>query len=235
MFFAVLGGILAVSAIIGAGIAIPKIIERRDQMERWSRKYNDMVDDNEWKDPATSKYVRIREIPQMTLERFLTLYNACPSAWVIPEGGSLSSFYYSNDSNFIPYFHKKIERKQKNRTVMETINIPVFWSNWIEMEKFIKWRDTEWKYGQEAGSQKIRDKNMAELAGYVADEIQSNRIDFQKKLDKMREGITLTLDPPESTVSMYQANPSPIANIIEDVGGDYVLMSDGTIQKVKRS
>ena len=178
MFFAVIT--VATLVIVGGGIAFISLTDRSDTVDRLRRNYNDMIDDNQWRDPITNKLVNIKEMPQLTLERFITLYSANPKSWHIDT--------YSNQSNqnyYIPYYFKKVGK--------EVVIIPVFWESWAEMEKFMKWKENELKYGQEAGTQKIRDENMAKLAGYIADDIQVEREKFQKQLDKARNEIQLTL------------------------------------------
>lgn len=213
----------AIGIAAGIGVGIIRAIQRNEVIERYRTRYNDMVDDNIWRAPHTDDRVKIREMPQMTMERFLTLYSTKPENWVIPEGN-----YFYNDNSFIPYYVKRTKHNYGNEHIVQTVSIiPIFWESWVEMEKFVKWKEEEWKYGQEAGSKKIRDKYMMELAGYLAEDIKEEQKEFQKQLDKAYGEITLTLEPAPS-------KPVPMAKIIEDIDGDYVMMSDGTIQKVER-
>jgi hypothetical protein len=219
MFGIALGVVCGIGLIIGTVIGINKLNERKETVDRFVSRYNDMVDDNVWRDPQTKREYKIKEMPQLTFERFLTLYGAHPLAWHIPDSGSIYC-----DKAHIPYYVKHVSHGDAKHQWTNTIVIPVFWENWVEMEKFIKWRDNEYLYGKEAGVQKTRDEHMAELAGCLADDLQRDRKKFQTELEQMRHEIQLTLDPP---VEKREFTTS-------DVDGDYVLMSDGTVIKVEK-
>lgn len=219
IFTAALGVICGIGLILGATAAIVHLNERKETVDTLRRRYNDMVDDNVWVDPQTKQEFDIKEMPQLTFERFLTLYGANPLAWHIPDVSSLYS-----DKAHIPYYVKHINHGDQKHQWTNTVVIPVFWESWVEMEKFDKWRDNEYLYGKEAGAQKARDKHMAELAGYLADDLQRDRKKFQTDLEQMRHEIQLTLDPPEEKKEFTKY----------DLDGDYVLMSDGTVVKVEK-
>lgn len=219
IFTAALGIVCGIGLILGATAAIVHLNERRETADELRRRYNDMVDNNVWIDPQTKQEFDIKEMPQLTFERFLTLYGANPLAWHIPDVNSLYS-----DKAHIPYYVKQINHGDSNHQWTNTVVIPVFWESWVEMEKFDKWRDNEYLYGKEAGAQKVRDENMAELANCLADDLQRDRKKFQTELEQMRHEIQLTLDPPEEKREFTTY----------DVDGDYVLMSDGTVVKVEK-
>ncbi len=195
MFGIIAGIVVGIGIVVTAVVAVSAAATRKEETTRLLNRYNDMLDDNNWRYPQTKENYPIKEMPQLTFERFLTLYGANPEGWHIPEADS--SWY--SDSSFIPYYVKTVTHKDphKNHEWTNTIVIPVFWESWVEMEKFMNWKKKDYLYGNEAGTRKIRDQKMTELAGCLADDLQKDREKFQNELDQIRKEITLTLDPPK--------------------------------------
>ena len=217
MVWILLGIFIGIPTLILGGAAISvKIDEIKEKKEQENKAkvetdsiYNRILQAN-YRDKITDTRGSIKELPQMTFERWLTFYNTNPDNWDMKEFATHLEFPNQNSSStkydyLIPTYYKTIVHKGHDgrvREIKNTVGIPVFWSSPDEMVKFDHWYVHEYKQGKAAGYERKRDESLEQLAKYLQEDINERRAqilrDYEKVVDQTQrvkvEGGNITLD-----------------------------------------
>ena len=216
MVWILLGIFIGVPALIlGSAFISVKIDETKQKKQEEkeleaevNNTYNKILQAN-YRDSFSDSKGSIKELPQMTFERWLTFYNTNPDNWdmekftthiELGKNSSGTSYDY-----LIPTYYKTTVHKGHDgrvREIKNVVGIPVFWSSPEEMVKFDNWFRNEYKKGNAAGYERKRDEAMEQLAKYLQEDVNERRAqilrDYEAIVDKTQqvkvEGSNITLD-----------------------------------------
>lgn len=182
--------------------------EEEDLKVKVNNTYNQILQAN-YRDSFSDSKGSIKELPQMTFERWLTFYNTNPDNWDMEKftthielGRNASGTSYDY---LIPTYYKTTVHKGHDgraREIKNVVGIPIFWSSPEEMVKFDNWFRNEYKKGNAAGYERKRDEAMEQLAKYLQEDVNERRAqilrDYEKVVDQTQrvkvEGSNITLD-----------------------------------------
>lgn len=216
MVWILLGIFIGVPAlIIGSAFVSVKIDEAKQKKQEEkeleaevNNTYNKILQAN-YRDSLSDSKGSIKELPQMTFERWLTFYNTNPDNWDMEKftthielGRNSSGTSYDY---LIPTYYKTTVHKGHDgrvREIKNVVGIPIFWSSPEEMVKFDNWFKNEYKCGNAAGYERKRDASMEQLSKYLQEDIEARRAqilrDYEKVVDQTQrvkvEGSEITLD-----------------------------------------
>lgn len=217
MVWILLGIFIGIPTLILGGAAISvKIDEIKEKKEQENRAkaetdsiYNRILQAN-YRDKITDTKGAIKELPQMTFERWLTFYNTNPDNWDMKEFATHLEFPNQNSSStkydyLIPTYYKTTVHRGHDgrvREIKNTVGIPIFWSSPEEMVKFDHWYAHEYKQGKAAGYERKRDEALEQLAKYLQEDVNERRAqilrDYEKVVDQTQrvkvENSEITLD-----------------------------------------
>jgi len=216
MVWILLGIFIGVPAlIIGSAfisVKIDEIKQKKQEEKELETKVNDIYNkilQSNYRDSFSNSKGSIKELPQMTFERWLTFYNTNPDNWdmekfsthiELGKNSSGTSYDY-----LIPTYYKTTVHKDHDgrvREIKNVVGIPIFWSSPEEMVKFDDWFKNEYKSGNAAGYERKRDASMEQLSKYLQEDIEERRAqilrDYEKVVDLTQqvkvEGSKITLD-----------------------------------------
>lgn len=209
--------------IIGSAFVSVKIDEAKQKKQEEKKleaevnnTYNKILQAN-YRDSFSNSKGSIKELPQMTFERWLTFYNTNPDNWDMEKFTTHIEFSKQNSSNtyydyLIPTYYKTTVHKDHDgrvREIKNVVGIPIFWSSAEEMVKFDNWFKNEYKSGNAAGYERKRDASMEQLSKYLQEDIEERRAqilrDYEKVVDLTQQvkvensKITLDLNSPAHT------------------------------------
>lgn len=217
MVWILLGIFIGVPALIlGSAFISVKIDETKQKKQEEEElkaevndTYNKILQSN-YRDSFSNSKGSIKELPQMTFERWLTFYNTNPDNWDMEKFTTHIEFSKQNSSttyydHLIPTYYKTTTHKDQYgrvREVKNVVGIPIFWSSAEEMAKFDDWFRNEYKRGNAAGYERKRDASMEQLSKYLQEDIEERRAqilkDYEKVVDLTQqvkvEGSNITLD-----------------------------------------
>ena len=216
MVWILLGIFIGVPALIlGSAfisVKIDEIKQKKQEEEELKAEVNDTYNkilQANYRDSFSDSKGSIKELPQMTFERWLTFYNTNPANWDMEKftthielGRNSSATCYDY---LIPTYYKTTVHKGHDgrvREVKNVVGIPIFWSSPEEMVKFDNWFKNEYKSGNAAGYERKRDEALEQLAQYLQEDINERRAqilkDYEKVVDQTQrvkvEGSEITLD-----------------------------------------
>ena len=216
MVWILLGIFIGVPALIlGSAfisVKIDEIKQKKQEEEELKAEVNDTYNkilQANYRDSFSDSKGAIKELPQMTFERWLTFYNTNPDNWDMEKftthielGRNSSATCYDY---LIPTYYKTTVHKGHDgrvREVKNVVGIPIFWSSPEEMVKFDNWFKNEYKSGNAAGYERKRDEALEQLAQYLQEDINERRAqilkDYEKVVDQTQrvkvEGSEITLD-----------------------------------------
>ena len=222
MVWILLGIFIGVPAlIIGSAFISVKIDEAKQKKQEEkeleaevNNTYNKILQSN-YRDNFSNSKGSIKELPQMTFERWLTFYNTNPDNWDMEKftthielGRNSSGTSYDY---LIPTYYKTTTHKDQYgrvREIKNVVGIPIFWSSAEEMVKFDNWFKNEYKSGNAAGYERKRDASMEQLSKYLQEDIEERRAqilrDYEKVVDLTQQvkvensNITLDLNSPRT-------------------------------------
>jgi hypothetical protein len=222
MVWILLGIFIGVPAlIIGSAFVSVKIDEAKQKKQEEeeleaevNNTYNKILQAN-YRDSFSDSKGSIKELPQMTFERWLTFYNTNPDNWDMEKftthielGRNSSGTSYDY---LIPTYYKTTTHKDQYgrvREIKNVVGIPIFWSSPEEMVKFDNWFKNEYKSGNAAGYERKRDTSMEQLSKYLQEDIEERRAqilrDYEKVVDLTQQvkvensNITLDLNSPRT-------------------------------------
>ena len=217
MVWILLGIFIGVPALIlGSAfisVKIDEIKQKKQEEEELKAEVNDTYNkilQANYRDSFSDSKGAIKELPQMTFERWLTFYNTNPNNWDMKEFATHIEFPNTNSSStkydyLIPTYYKTTVHKGhdgKVREIKNTVGIPIFWSSPEEMVKFDNWFKNEYKRGNAAGYERKRDEALEQLAKYLQEDVNERRAqilkDYEKVVDQTQrvkvEGSEITLD-----------------------------------------
>ena len=216
MVWILLGIFIGVPALIlGSAFISVKIDETKQKKQEEkeleaevNNTYNKILQAN-YRDSFSDSKGSIKELPQMTFDRWLTFYNTNPDNWDMEKftthielGRNSSGTSYDY---LIPTYYKTTVHKGHDgrvREIKNVVGIPIFWSSPEEMVKFDNWFRNEYKKGNAAGYERKRDEAMEQLAKYLQEDVNERRAqilrDYEAIVDKTQqvkvEGSNITLD-----------------------------------------
>ena len=216
MVWILLGIFIGVPAlIIGSAFISVKMDEAKQKKQEEkeleaevNNTYNKILQAN-YRDSFSDSKGSIKELPQMTFDRWLTFYNTNPDNWDMEKfnthielGRNSSGTSYDY---LIPTYYKTTVHKGHDgraREIKNVVGIPIFWSSPEEMVKFDDWFKNEYKSGNAAGYERKRDASMEQLSKYLQEDIEERRAqilrDYEKVVDLTQqvkvEGSDITLD-----------------------------------------
>jgi hypothetical protein len=217
MVWILLGIFIGVPALIfGSALISVKIDDAKQKKQEEERlqievnnTYNQILQAN-YRDSFSDSKGSIKELPQMTFERWLTFYNTNPNNWDMEKFTTHIEFSKRNSSStcydyLIPTYYKTTVHKGHDgrvREIKNVVGIPIFWSSPEEMVKFDHWFKNEYKKGNAAGYERKRDEAMEQLAKYLQEDVNERRAqilrDYEAIVDKTQqvkvEGSNITLD-----------------------------------------
>ena len=208
--------------IIGSAFISVKIDEAKQKKQEEKKleaevnnTYNKILQAN-YRDSFSDSKGCIKELPQMTFERWLTFYNTNPDNWDMEKFTTHIEFSKQNSSStyydyLIPTYYKTTTHKDQYgrvREIKNVVGIPIFWSSAEEMVKFDNWFKNEYKSGNAAGYERKRDASMEQLSKYLQEDIEERRAqilrDYEKVVDLTQQvkvensNITLDLNSPRT-------------------------------------
>lgn len=149
-----------------------KIQEKNDN-ERWQNRYEAL---KEHRITINDDFVEeISNLPQMTVDRFLNLYQVSPEKWSIKP---INYGYYDHEWA-VPYY-TAIENGRP-------VYYPIFWINGQEMMKYQNWLEKTWSKGNSALNLQIREQYLKNLTKYIQEDIQKKREQSEKELAMLEE------------------------------------------------
>lgn len=171
--------------------------EEKELEEEVNNTYNKILQAN-YRDSFSNSKGSIKELPQMTFDRWLTFYNTNPDNWDMEKftthielGRNSSGTSYDY---LIPTYYKTTVHKGHDgrvREVQNVVGIPIFWSSPEEMVKFDNWFKNEYKSGNAAGYERKRDASMEQLSKYLQEDIEERRAqilrDYEKIVDQTQQ------------------------------------------------
>ncbi len=206
--------------ILGGAYISVKVEETQQEKEKEEKAkietneiYNKILQAN-YRDKITDTKGSIKELPQMTFDRWLIFYNTNPNNWDMEKFATHLEFPNQNSSStkydyLIPTYYKTTVHKGhdgKVREIKNTVGIPIFWSSPEEMVKFDYWFRNEYKQGKAAGYERKRDEALEQLAKYLQEDVNERRAqilrDYEKVVDQTQRvkvedsNITLDLNTP---------------------------------------
>ena len=206
-----LGIFLGVPALILGGAAISVAIDEAKQKKREAERIQEEYQ-SLYEGILQSKYVdneanirgEIKELPQLTFERWLTFYNTNPENWDMTkfytniQGRVASGYNY-----LVPTYYKITYHKGHNgrdRKVINKVGIPIFWKDANEMRKFDEWFRHEYKNGNAAIYERKRDENLEQLAKFLQEDVVERRRQLQEQYAQIVDDVKI--DVPNSNISL---------------------------------
>lgn len=206
MVWILLGIFIGVPALIlGSAFISVKIDETKQKKQEEEElkaevndTYNKILQSN-YRDSFSNSKGSIKELPQMTFERWLTFYNTNPDNWDMEKFSTHIEFSKQNSSStyydyLIPTYYKTTTHKDQYgrvREIKNVVGIPIFWSSPEEMVKFDNWFKNEYKCGNAAGYERKRDASMEQLSKYLQEDIEARRAqilrDYEAIVDKTQQ------------------------------------------------
>jgi len=130
---------------------------------------------------------KVVEMPQLTFERWLTFYNNKPECWVIQR----NEMQQCAD---VPYYVKVNKHEDKRGKIKESLSfVPTYWINAEEKQKYRRWVEEKYEFGDAQIYENARDAKLKELVGYIEEDINDRRKVFEKELEEVKKDITLRL------------------------------------------
>lgn len=159
------------------------------------KKYNQLLK-QEWfpiysfNDYATARQTHtqiIMTMPQLTFDRWLIFYNNKPENWIIQKN-ECKQFCD------IPYYVKKISKHK-------TIYLPIFWTDYKEINKYRDWVETQYEFGKSKNFENDRDYNMQVLTSYIQEDINERKKQIEKEYQQAKENIIKLSDGTITTIT----------------------------------
>jgi hypothetical protein len=214
MVWILLGIFIGVPAlIIGSALVSVKIdeIKQKKQEEeelkaKVNNTYNKILQAN-YRDSFSDSKGSIKELPQMTFERWLTFYNTNPDNWdmekftthiELGKNSSGTSYDY-----LIPTYYKTTVHKGHDgrvREIKNVVGIPIFWSSPEEMDKFDNWFQNEYKNGKAKVYENRRDASLAQLAEFLQEDVAERRRQLQAEYDRVVDDVKVKV--PDSNIEL---------------------------------
>ena len=196
----ILAGIFIGVPVIVFGLAFVSAIvetnsEKREAEERANTEYKNLYDkilQSKFFDEKAKIKGEIKELPQLTFEKWLTLYNASPEHWDMKDFFTKASNIPDGYNYLIPTYYKTTYQKDsqgKDRKVISNIGIPIFWASANEMRKFDNWMKNEFKQGKASGYERMRDKSLEELTTYLQEDVKERREQLQRDYVKIVDEV----------------------------------------------
>ena len=180
-------GIAFISAVIDTNN------EKREAEERANNEYKSLYNkilQSRYSDAKADIEGEVKELPQVTFERWLSFYNASPAHWDMNKFYTKASNIPDAYNYLLPTYYKTVYHPGVNKKpTSKTIGIPVFWSSPEEMRKFNEWVKNEYNSGNAAGYARKRDENLEQLASYLQDDIEERRQQIQKDYAKIVDEV----------------------------------------------
>ena len=182
-------------AIIGAGWIITLIDQKMMYFNSIRERYNAELKTiwypyQSFPDAMDAKKAcqqKVIEMPQLTFDRWLTFYNNKPECWVIEK----NEMRLCAD---VPYYVKVNKHEDKRGKIKESLSfVPTYWINAEEKQKYRKWVEEKYEFGDAQIYENARDAKLKELIGYIEEDINDRRKVFEKELEEARKDITLRL------------------------------------------
>ena len=136
--------------------------------------------------------IDIRNIPQLSFEKWLIFYNAAPERWEI----DLNQCNYSSTG----FCGCAIPNYKKGE-----IDIDTFWKTPEDLHKFMEWQNNEFQKGDVAIFENKRAERLSELAKCLQEDIAEKNKQVQKELDILEKEIAASMPKPkeENPIEKY--------------------------------
>ena len=128
--------------------------------------------------------IDIRNIPQLSFEKWLIFYNAVPERWEI----DLNQCNYSS----IGFCGCAIPNYKKGEIYIDT-----FWKTPEDLYKFIEWQKNEFQKGDVAIFENKRAESLSELAKCLKEDIAEKNKQVQKELNILEKEIAASMPKPK--------------------------------------
>jgi len=209
MVWILLGIFIGIPTLILGGAAISVKIDEIKEKENRQKKQDKENEDiynrilqTTYTDKVANIKGAVKELPQMTFDRWLTFYNTNPDNWDMEKFTTHLDLGYTDYNYLIPTYYKTTTHKGNDKVIKNTVGIPIFWTDWHEAVKFHNWYVNEYKKGNAAGYEKKRDASMEQLAKFLQEDIEERRAkilqDYEKVVDQTQrvnvENSKITLD-----------------------------------------
>lgn len=196
MIWIILGIFVGIPSLIlgGAWISatIDEINQKKEEDKEAEREVNDTYNkilQANYRDKITNTSGSIKELPQLTFDRWLTFYNTNPANWDMEKFAThLDLGKYATTTSYdylIPTYYKTTVHNGRAREIENTIGIPIFWSSPEEMVKFDHWFKNEYSQGKAAGYELKRDEAMEQLAKYLQEDVNERRAQIMREYEKV--------------------------------------------------
>lgn len=199
MVWIILGIFVGIPALLLGGTwisaTVDEINQKKEEDKEAEQKVNNIYNEilqAKYKDKITDTSGSVKELPQLTFDRWLTFYNINPTNWDMEKFATHLDFgNYATTTSYdylIPTYYKTTVHKGHDGRVREienTVGIPIFWSSPEEMVKFDHWFKNEYKQGKAAGYERKRDEAMEQLAKYLQEDVNERRAQIMREYEKV--------------------------------------------------
>ena len=196
MIWIILGIFVGIPSLIlgGAWVSatIDEINQKKENDKEVERKVNDTYNkilQANYRDSFSDSKGSVKELPQLTFDRWLTFYNTNPSNWDMEKFAThldLGSRSTTTSYDYlIPTYYKTTVHDGQGCKIENTVGIPIFWSSPEEMVKFDHWFKNEYKQGKAAGYELKRDEAMEQLAKYLQEDVDERRAQIMREYEKV--------------------------------------------------
>lgn len=117
-----------------------------------------------------NKKYEIINLPQLSFDRWLTLFNASAENWII-------NVNQSDKSCVCPVYHHK---KQVYAT---------YWETPEDLYKFQQWVENEYEQGKSANFQQQRDKQLGKLTKALQEDIANKQEEARRQIDALEQQV----------------------------------------------
>jgi len=149
------------------GKKISKWLIKKHNKKRWNNiresllKISARINDN---------YTNIKEIAQISFERFLKLYEVSPENWIITE----DSYGYTE---YFPIY------------VKDETEIPLFWETGEDLQKYREWVEEKFAKGEAALYQQARDESMKLLTKFIKEDLEKKRKRTEEEMAELEAQV----------------------------------------------
>ena len=138
-----------------------------DQTENKNIDYNNFL---KQKLTINNQRYKIIDFPQLSFDRWLTLFNASAENWNI-------NVNQSDEGCICPVYHHK---KQVYAT---------YWETPEDLYKFQQWVENEYKQGKSTNFQQQRDKQLSELTKALQEDIANKQEEARRQIDALEQQV----------------------------------------------
>ncbi len=199
ILFSVFIGIPAI--LVGIAALTDKIQENQQEKNYTKQVYDEILNSQYYDNDAKIKG-SIKDLPQLTFEKWLSFYNINPENWDMTKFSTVVCNNH-NLNYLVPTYYKvkmRYDKQGRAREVLSVTGIPIFWSSPEEMDKFDNWFQNEYKNGKAKVYENRRDASLAQLAEFLQEDVAERRRQLQAEYDRVVDDVKVKV--PDSNIEL---------------------------------